>query len=402
MRTLITGTWITIERIRAYAWIFVSFWVVVVVGLIATSSANLDFMGRPLGTDFANVWTAGVMALEGQPLGVYDPPLHHQMQIDTFANPDMDFYGWHYPPFFLMIAIALALLPYGTALLIWMVLTLPLYMTVLSRIVPGRLARLVILAFPGTLINLLHGQNGFLSAALLGAGLLCLDRRPVVAGVAFGLLSYKPQLGVLIPLVLIATARWKVFGVATLTVGVLLGASTALFGIDIWQAFYANTQFTREVVLEAGAMGWEKPQSVFAAVRAVGGSISLAYALQGALAVCVGIATIWMWRTQVDFSIKAAGLVTGALLVTPYVMDYDLVMLALSLAWFTAYGLKSGFLDWEKTALAAVWAVPLFSRVVAHTTYVPLGLLVMVGFFILILKRVHHENKNGAVIGSQC
>ncbi|MBL4615590.1 MAG: DUF2029 domain-containing protein, partial [Magnetovibrio sp.] len=222
MRGLRAGDWVSTERIRVYAWILIVFWGIAIIGLVVTSADGLDAWGRPLGTDFANVWSAGVMALDGQALSVYDPSAHYTTQKIAFASPDVPYYGWHYPPFFLLIAAALAVLPYGGALVAWMALTLPCYVAVLRRIQPGRLTLLVAIAFPGAMVNLVHGQNGFLSAALMGAGLVLLDRRPVLAGGLLGLLSYKPQFGLLIPLVLIATARWRAFMAATVTVLVLV------------------------------------------------------------------------------------------------------------------------------------------------------------------------------------
>ena len=79
---------------------------------------------------------------------------------------------------------------------------------------------------------------------------MALDRRPILAGVLLGLLSYKPQFGVMIPLVLIASTRWRAFTSAAATVLVLVIVTTLAFGADIWQAFADSMPFTREVVLE--------------------------------------------------------------------------------------------------------------------------------------------------------
>ena len=77
---------------------------------------------------------------------------------------------------------------------------------------------LVALAFPAVLINIGHGQNGFLTAALLGGALVVLERRPIMAGFMLGLLVYKPQYGLLLPLVLAVSGRWKCFASAAVTV----------------------------------------------------------------------------------------------------------------------------------------------------------------------------------------
>lgn len=382
-----SGAWLNGQRIRAYSLILIGLWTVAVVGVLVTATGLLDFAGRPLGTDFANVWTAGKLALSGAPLDVYDPQAHYRAQQVAFSSLDVPYYGWHYPPFFLLLAWALALLPYGWALALWMGVTFPLYLATVRAIVPFPLAVLAGAAFPAVAVNVIHGQNAFLSAALLGAGLLLLGRRPLLAGVAFGLLAYKPQFGILIPMVLAVDGHWRAIAGAALTVVALSVLSTAAFGFAIWRAFLENASFTRVDVLESGSMGWEKLQSLFAALSAWGAEPSMAYAGQGVMALMVAMATVWLWRRKVDFALKAAGLCAGVLLLTPYVMDYDLVILGLSIVWMVDHGLKNGFLAWEKTALAVAWAVPLFSRVVAQVSTVPLGLLAMTIVFMLVLRR---------------
>ena len=163
------------------------------------------------------------------------------------------FYGWLYPPFFLFIAAALALMPYGAALVAWQAVTLALYLLTIWAILQSsfRGARsatsvgvtadplwlLLALAFPAVLINIGHGQNGFLTAALLGGALAMLDRRPLIAGILFGLLAYKPQFGLMIPVVLAASGRWRSFAAAAAAVGFLALTATFAFGPPVWHAF---------------------------------------------------------------------------------------------------------------------------------------------------------------------
>ncbi len=391
MRNLKAGTWVTLERMRVYSLILLAFWLCAIVAVTVTSQGGIDFMGRPLGTDFSGVWSAGRLVLDGKATTPYNPSLHYLVQQRAFDNSDIPCFGWHYPPFFLFIAAALAALPYGWALGVWVFATLPLYLAAVRNIVSFPLAMLVAAAYPAVAINVMHGQNGFLSAALLGIGLVFLDRRPVFAGIAFGLLTYKPQFVVLIPLVLFATRRWRVFGVTSLTVMALAVFSTLAFGPEIWRAFYVSTGITREIVLEAGALSWYKLQSVFAALRLLGAPVSLAYTAQGILAVIVTATTLWLWRKPLNLALKSAGLVTAVLLVTPYVLDYDLVILGLGIAWMVSHGMKHGFLPWEKSALVVVWAMPLVSRMAAQGLSLPLGLIIMVMFFVLIVRRARHD-----------
>ena len=214
-----------------------------------------------------------------------------------------------------------------------------------------------------------------------------LDRRPLVAGLLFGLLAYKPQFGVLIPLVLIATCRWRAVAVAAGTVSILAIVTTFAFGLPVWDAFVASIHFTRIVVLESGQTGWHKIQSVFAWVRMWGGSVPLAYVMQTAVTVALAAALIWLWRVRVDFSLKAAALIIAAILATPYSLDYDMTTLAPAIAFLAAHGLRCGFAPWEKSALAALWLAPLAARGITGTTLLPIGVPTMAAVLGLVLRR---------------
>ena len=148
-----------------------------------------------------------------------------------------------------------------------------------------------------------------------------------LAGVLIGCLAYKPQFGLLIPLVLMVSGRWRVFAAAAVTVALLALAITLAFGAEVWTAFLVSTRFTRMIVLKQGGTGWFKIQSVFSLVRMWGGGIALAYALQGAVTLLVAATLGWLWRTAAAFPLKAAALVIGCLLATPYSLDYDLMLL---------------------------------------------------------------------------
>jgi hypothetical protein len=242
-------------------------------------------------------------------------------------------------------------------------------------------------------INLGHGHNGFLTAALIGAALVGLDRGPLLAGVLIGLIAYKPQLGILFPLVLAATGRWRSFAAAAATIAAPALITTLAFGISVWDAFLASTHFTRIIVLEAGETGWHKIQSVFSLVRMWGGSVALAYAAQSAITVAVAAALVWLWRAQVEFSLKAAALIIAALLATPYSLDYDMTALAPAIAFLAVNGLRRGFEPYEKTALAALWIAPLVARSIAQAILVPVGVLAMAAMLGLVLYRAAQETR---------
>jgi alpha-1,2-mannosyltransferase len=396
--TLRSGDWLTRERIRLVAIALVIASTAGFLYLVVTAHGAVDLQGRPLGTDFSNVYAAGTYVLEGNAAAAFDPVQQFARERAIFGAATQ-FYGWHYPPFFLFVAAALALLPYGLALAVWQAVTLGLYLlairAILSPSTQGGEGRgewlLLALAFPAVLINVGHGQNGFLTAALLGGALVLLDRRPLLAGILLGLLVYKPQYGLLLPLVLMASGRWRCFAAAAATVAVLTVATTLVFGASVWHAFFAFSEFTRTVVLEQGNTGWYKIQSVFSWARMWGAPIPLAYAIQGAVTVALAAALAWLWRSAAPVALKAAALCLGTILATPYSLDYDMMVLAPAIAFLAADGFRRGFAPWEKTALAALWLVPLLARSVGEATLIPLGVPAMLAVFVIVMRRAGRD-----------
>jgi alpha-1,2-mannosyltransferase len=380
-----SGAWLTWPRLVAYLRLLLATYAILILVGLLTATGPMDALRRPLGTDFSQVWAAGVAVLAGHPEQPFDPALHAAAQRALFA-PDTLFYGWHYPPYFLAVAALLALLPYIPALLIWQGTTFAVYLLVVRRILPHPLTLLVAAAFPAVLVNVGHGHNGFLTASLLGGGLLLLDRRPVLAGVLLGLLVYKPQFGLVLPLALLAGRRWTVIGSAAGTVVLMTLATLAAFGAEPWRAFRSSLAFTRTVVLEEGNTGWEKIQSAFSAVRALGAGVSTAYAIQGVLTGTVMLALTWLWYGRADIRLKSAALITATLLSTPYVLDYDMVVLGPALAFAVSWELARGVRPWMASLLTAVWVAPLLTRTIAAATHVPLGLIVMVAFFAATIR----------------
>src|SRR5215208_5554535 len=288
--------------------------------LFASANGTLDRLNRPLGTDFSSFWTAGRMALEGHAALAYDWASHWEMQKQTHGI-DM-FFPWSYPPFFLLIAAAFAALPYVPALVVWQTASLIAALSAFRAILPQPLALLFAFGFPGVLICLGHGQTGFLTAALLAGGILALPRNEVFAGLMFGLLAYKPQFGLLLPFVLAAGGYWRAIGAAAATVLASIVLTVAVWGWPVGQAFIDWLPLTRTIAFEAGDTGFEKFQSAFAWVRLWGGSLTLAYGLQAVVTGGVLVGCVWIWRAAVDPRLKGAALITGALLSSPYVLDY--------------------------------------------------------------------------------
>lgn len=396
LEAIVSGRWLTKSRRRGYSIISLVLVVATLGWLAFTSHGGIAYDGKPLGTDFSNVYAAGRMALRGEAPLAYDWDAEFKEEQAVFGREDIPFFGWHYPPYFLILAAALALLPYIPALVIWQLSTFSIYLALARKIVDQRETLLLAAAAPVVFVNFSHGHNGFLTASLLAGALLVLDRRPILAGILIGLMIYKPQFGTLIPFVLALTGRWRTFASAAITVLLLTAIVTALFGFDVWIAFQNSMELTRTIVLEAGSTGWEKIQSFFSAVRMWGGSINLAYVAQGTLSASVAFLTVWLWRKPVSLDVKASALCSATLLMTPYVLDYDMVLLCPAIAFMARDGIKTGFRPYEITLMAAAWMVPLIARPVAGTTYVPIGLLVTVLLFLVTANRGRHVAQNPA------
>jgi hypothetical protein len=392
-----SGEWLTSARVRGYSLILLAICALAMAGWIAVSDGLIDRNGKPLGTDFSNVYAAGTLTWQGRPAEAYQPAFQHAAEKAVFGGRDVPFFGWHYPPFFFAVAFLVAAVPYAWGLAIWLAASLAAYLAAMRAILPRTETLLIAAAFPAVFVNIGHGQNGFLTAALLGGALHLLDRRPWIAGMLIGCLAYKPQFGVLIPFALLAGARWSAIGAAVATVAALLAVSFVTLGGGVWHAFADSMNFTQTVVLEQGGTGWEKIQSVFSAVRMWGADVHTAYAVQIALALTLAASLAWLWQSDAAFELKASALATGSLLATPYVLDYDLVVLAVAIAFFARHGLSRGFRNYEISLLAAVWIVPLLSRGIAGVTGIPLGLLVMLATYIFILRRAVRD---GAIAGA--
>ncbi len=386
------GAWLDKARIRNYSLIILMVNVMILVGLFATANGQLDALGRPIGIDFSQIWVAGLETLRGEAGMAFDTARHMRLLQAEFGVQDIVFI-WAYPPFFLGLAAVLATLPYLLAFAVWQTSTLMVYLAVVLKIVRIReqLLPLIILpalAFPAVQVNLLHGQTGFLTAALMGFGFAILEKNPVLSGICLGLLSYKPQLGLVLPIILIAGGHWKTFFAAAITVLLLIAASFAMVDLQVWSAFIHNMGVLREIVLDNDGAGYGKLQSVFAAVRLLGGSNFAAYLVQGLVALMAIIALARVWRSGADKDLKKSAAITGTLLTTPYCFDYDMMVLAPAIAFSIRNGLVHGFAPYEKSVLAAAFLTPYLARPVATHFSLPVGCLSLLMLFVVTIHHV--------------
>jgi hypothetical protein len=377
------------ERLTSYPRILVILYllsIIIIIGSVSLSPSGLvDFMGYPLGRDFSYLWVASSLAQAGSPAEIYNLPEFLRAQEDFFKVRAP--FAWSYPPTFLLIIYPLAWLPYFLALAVWLGLTMTAFLLVMRRIAPHPRTIWLAIAFPGTFVNIIFGQNGFFSAALLGGGLLLLEQHPLLGGFLLGLLSYKPHLVVLVPLALIAARQWKALLALAMGALVFAAASYLAFGANVWSAFLKSTGTTMKL-LENQSIPTDKMITIFATALHFGATPWIAWILQ--MIVSLGVAAIVavVWYKDTPFPLRASVLVLGILLATPYGFPYDLVLLALPLAWMGWEEYTKGWVDREPEFLFFGWLSPIIIMGLNFIGFNFIATIVLLTLMVVALRRI--------------
>lgn len=345
----------------------------------------LDAAGRPVVNDFIVFWVAGHMALKGTVLAVYNARLEHAAELAAIGHTFRQLLGWSYPPLFLLIVLLPAHLPYAPAFIVWVTVTLALHAATVAAITERRIASMIACAVPWVLVELILGQNGFLTSAVLGMALLQLEERPIVSGVLLGFLSFKPQFGILIPFALAAGGYWRAFLWSAFATLAWNGLAGAIFGFDTYGAFLHALSTAAGNHLVRSDLGWHKLQSVYGFLRALGATASIAWASQVMASLAAVIAVVSCWRMKAaPFDLKAALLAAAIPIATPYILYYDVPVLAIALAFLFRH---RNFDRFEFTGLALT--VPfLLTPFLPAFVAVPGALFASISACILVLRRI--------------
>lgn len=346
-------------------WRFAAFVAIagVIIGLIYqfslwTLDANgfSSLNGRLPFWDFSNLWAGSKMAIEGDVAWLFDVDAY-RAALRAMFSPDLPNQEWSYPPNMALIGAPLALLPIMLAYLVWTFGTVALLHFVIRPLGLPLLIHLAAVASPAVFINAVFGQNGALTAALLIGGLLLAPKRPILAGVLFGLLTIKPHLGILVPFCLIASRNWPAFISAAVTAVALALATGLVFGFDVWPLFLTETGPLMTEIMEAP---YPQPYhanalTVFVMARAVGADVGLAYVVQGIATVAAAAFVVWLWlpSTPVDPRRRALLTATLAIAATPYGYTYDTIPMCVAVAYMFAATAKP-----RLGLLALAWLFP--------------------------------------------
>ncbi len=333
--------------------------VAIVVGLLYVHVIRGVQAGTEPLHDFFALWGWSAMIHATRHTGaIYDPSA-----VKAFLHAqDPRFrgnYPFAYPPSFLLLIWPLALLGRTASYVVFVLVTLAFYLAAIGRRPWRRPIMLLGLIAPATVLTITAGQNGLLTGALLIGGCRLLERRPVLAGVLFGLLSCKPQLGVLIPVALMAAGMWRVIAAAAATVLASVVASGAAFGWDMW-ARWMHALFGLTRFVSAQPKLYQLMPTVSANLHLLGAPPWLALAAQLGAAGLAAAGVWWSWRRGPG-RVPTAVLQVGTFLATPYAFFYDLPILTNALLEIALDRLDTNeaFAGGELLAMAAAVVLPL-------------------------------------------
>jgi alpha-1,2-mannosyltransferase len=342
--------------------------------------------------DFYALWSVGKLSLTAQIARLYDFDFLTAFRtgLGIGFDPSMGYahLPYSYPPLSLLFLFPLGFLSYHAAYLLWAAGTFALYaVAVLGRSVGKRwgVAAAILLLLPANVYSVLFGQNGFLSAALLVAGLCLAGSRPILSGLCLSLLSFKPQLAVLVPVALAAAGHWRAFAATALATVLLAALSGAIFGWPLWHDWIISAPQLTADLLTHGQNIWPIVPTVMANLLMSGLSWPWAGGIQLAATVSV-MATIWIVFRRATGDMAVAALLSGTFLATPYAFIYDMPIVAAALVLLVRARFRSGtrFSPTEMALLAAAVALPYVMD--AHLVPVPLSAIVLGLLFTMIVR----------------
>jgi putative flippase GtrA len=333
------------------------------------------FGGTAIGRDFLNAWMGGRSALAGGPAAWFDPVVYNEALRSIVGITER--YYWSYPPHVLLVVWPLGLIPYFPAFVLWTLCGFALFLHAAAHGGIERRHLLFLAVAPAVALNVFLGQNGFFTAALLIGGLVNLDRRPVLSGVLFGILTIKPQLGLLLPVMLAASGRWRTMAAAAATTAALAAVTSWLYGADIWIAYLDKVVPVQRHLQEhgAGLLLLQVPSAFFAA-RLIGLPIAADWALQAIVSAAALAVVAWTFRRRRDPMLSAALLVAATFLFAPYSMNYDMVVLAWAATLLRQRATNEPV---DHYLVVAIWTLPV-TMMLAGAIHIPLALLTLSAF----------------------
>ncbi len=346
-----------------------------------------DVGGYVIGEDFVNTWMSGRAALTDNPGPWLDPHLYNAAVRHIFGAgfPEQN---WSYPPHILLFTWVLGLLPYVPAYLAWNAAGFLLYFVVVMK-GERRFDRVLFLSLaPAVIANVLVGQNGFVTAALMIGGLKHMEKRPILAGVLFGLLTLKPQLGLLVPAMLCVTRQWRCIFAAAMTTLVLVMSTSVVFGSEVWDAYIRFALPAQNHILQEDRSQFiAYMPTAFMNMRLIGLPLSLAWTVQAFVSAAALAAVIWTFRHPRDPVLSGALFIAASLIATPCMFPYDTVMLIWAITQLREH---TGANLWDDAVVLAAWTLPAAAFGLGLVG-IPVSALVLLALLARIVFRLRQE-----------
>jgi len=304
---------------------------------ILLSTPNLlDRAGHIKGTDFLHFYALGAVALNGPTAALYDYSALTNLSVrlvpDSIGVSYLPIYG---PQVSLLFA-PFAMLPYLWAWLLWVAVTSLIYglccwaswRTCPNLQPEGGMVAILAAANPAFFNLVGHGQNSAIAlACFTGAFFALKHKKPVLAGLAFGTLVYKPQLGLVVACVFILSREWKVVVGALFAAMLQLGLACAHYGTGVMAAYWRAARGIGEVRPLLDAKPYQM-HSLFSFWRLLVPWEDVASALYVTTAIVVVLAAYRVWQTRAPLSVRYSFLLLATALASPHLNVYDLVIVA--------------------------------------------------------------------------
>ena len=378
-----------IRLFRIYCFCFIGLLAFCYTLYLAGSSGLVDFTGTSLiGRDFVNYYSASKLALTGKPETLLLAETYHAWLEAEYGLPL--WLNWSYPPHYLFFILPLGVLPYLPAYIVWTIAGGAAFILLtrlsLKHDVPSLAGYLpFLLLSPALVVNAFFGQNGFVTGTLLYLGVRFADSRPVLAGICFGLLTTKPQLGLLIPLVLLLRGYWATILWAGLTAAAIVGLSLLAFGTGMWTGYFEHVvPYQRYIAEETGGIFLRMMPTAFAMGRVNGLEADTAMLLQAPFSmVAVGL-TVWTFRKPRQTpELERALLMVCIFMMTPYIFNYDMTALLPAIFVIILGEIRTGRgFSLLSLSMAALYLLPIV------TFFVTAGPFVLAACALLLARRI--------------
>lgn len=358
------------SKAHSFALLFAAYQAIFLAMYFYSTRDGFDFLGFVVERDFANLYLGGKLIGQGQSDMLFLPG-QYWGAMREWLGPHYPIHNWSYPPTLFWLAEILSKLPYFGAYTAWTVGGVFLLGVAIRSMGLGWVWVLCIVLSPAGVWNIVAGQNGYYTAALIIFAIQAsqMNRKPA-AGFFWALASVKPHLGLMAASLLICQKRYGVIISGVVVLSILIMLLLFRYGLDPWRGFFGVTTHQQQSVLERwGGLLLLIIPSGFMQGRLLGIPIPAAYLLHG----MVSVITMWLlvraWvGRRADLRYWITWFTLGTFLLLPYFFVYDLVLFQVVLALWSnnqraLFQMSSAI--GARVIWCVIWISPLFLVLIA-------------------------------------